>query len=149
MNGTQDGGTKRTAGKAFGTGFPNLVMHGNGDDTHKWTTLCPAPNAVFPSASNSKRGAGCIIFDTYMNQDNSADEAVTQIVGTRVSARRWFAASSTDSYLVSFDFGSGGLVTLRANADKCRSFMSMVNGKGRKLDGNRQAPNGDKKEWSF
>lgn len=145
---------KRTAGKAYGDGsdYNDILMHGNGDNTHKWTTLCPAPNAVFPTAApGNRKGAGCIIFDTYMNDDISADEAVTKAAGAMpVSTRRWFGNPDAIPYLVSFDFDKrgGGTATMRANADKCRSCENHTEG-GRYMDGNRVAPNGDKKEWAF
>jgi hypothetical protein len=154
MNGTGNGGEKRTVGKAYGdrTGYSwGFRMLGNGcGETHKWTVLCPSPNAVFPTeAVGNRRGAGCIIFDTYMDTFYPADDAVISASGQGVSSRRWFGNPSAP-YCVSFDFDKRNLggILMRAVAENCAA-NNLFWGYGSKLDGDRVAPNRDDLEWQF
>ena len=81
LNGYQEGGTRRTAGKAYGDGSQygsSMVMLGA--TGKEWTTLNPAPNAVFPQGpAGGRKGAGCMISDTYMDDSVSADLAVQKV----------------------------------------------------------------------
>jgi len=63
-----------------------LTMFGNG-----WSTLCPAPVAFYPDADPGQRkGWGCIIFDTYMDDTISATDALTMVAGgAAVTNVRW------------------------------------------------------------
>jgi len=149
MNGTTDNARKRTAGEAYdgGTDYTsNLKMDGN-----NWTTLCPAPladNAVFPdTAAGNRKGWGCIIFDTYMNQNNPASDALLKLSGCPTTDHRWFG-NSDGVYGLGFDFDKtgGAGTTMRAVADKCRNDGGS---KGRQMDGDRVTPSGDNREWSF
>jgi hypothetical protein len=152
LNGSTDNAGKRTVGKAYGNGseyVADFEMVGAGD-ARKWTTINPAPNAVFPAGAVGRKGAGCIIFDTYMDDAFSADLAVQKVsVNAPVSARRWFDNGS-GKYLVSFDFDShaAGSITLRAEADCCKNKNPATYGSTRKLSGDRQTY-GEDKEWSF
>ncbi len=149
MNGTTDSTRKRTAGEAYedGNGYTNNVkMDGN-----DWTTLCPAPladNAVFPdTTAENRKGWGCIVFDTYMSEDNSANEALIKQSGCPTSNHRWF--DNADGYYgLGFDFDKtgGATTTMRAVADKCRNKGGT---EGRRMDGNRVTPSGDNRESSF
>jgi hypothetical protein len=156
MNGTRNNGTKRTVGKAYGdgTGYSQdfkMLANASGH-THKWTVLCPSPNAVFPSeAAAPPRGCGCIIFDTYMDHFFVANDAVVTESGTEaLSDRRWFGNAS-GPHLVSFDFDKriGGFITMRAVAAKCLSMDRFGFGLGRPMDGDRVKPNEDDKVWGF
>jgi hypothetical protein len=149
MNGVTDGALRRTAGEAYDnkTGYTgNLTMSGN-----PWTTLCPAPladNSLFPetAVSETRKGWGCILFDTYMNTTNSANDALTVVSGCPITNRRWFG-NADGYYGVGFDFDKtgGSNTTLRAVADRCRNKGIQ----GRAMDGDRVQPNNDDKEWSF
>jgi len=149
MNGNADNARKRTAGEAYenGNGYTNNVkMDGN-----DWTTLCPAPladNAVFPDiTAENRKGWGCIIFDTYMSQSYSANDALLKQNGCPTSNHRWFG-NADGKYGLSFDFDKtgGAATTMRGVADKC---LNDGNGGGRKLDGDRVKPNEDNRDWSF
>jgi hypothetical protein len=155
LNGTCEVGTKRNVGKAYGDGTPyasGFRMIGNGSgQTHKWTVLCPSPKALFPAETvGARRGAGCIVFDTYMNMDNAADEAVIVESGAGgCSARRWFG-NARGAYGISFDFdrrNSGGIL-MRAVAEKCaaKGFWPIPSCN---LDGDGIQPNLDDREWDF
>jgi len=142
-------GKKRTAGGAYesGSGYTaNLRMGGN-----SWTTLCPSPMldaAVFPTTSPGvRKGWGCVIFDTYMNDTISAQDAVVKLSGCPTSNFRW-VGTAAGNYIVGFDYDNtaGSGATMRAVSDKCKN--QDADG-GRKLDGNRQKPNGDDRDWSF
>jgi len=141
MNGTEDSATLRPATEAYagGAGYSaSLTMFGNG-----WSTLCPAPVAFYPDADPGQRkGWGCIIFDTYMDDTISATDALTMVAGgAAVTNVRWLGNGS-GSFALGFDFDNcaGGGLTLRANADKC---LHSGSGWGRELDGNGVQPNGD------
>ncbi|MFH1232163.1 MAG: hypothetical protein V1709_11785, partial [Planctomycetota bacterium] len=154
MNGTTDLAKKRTAGEAYdgGIGYTaNLAMKGN-----NWTILCPAPmvdDAVFPEPSVDKRkGWGCVIFDTYMNDTVSADSALKKLSGGNTSNHRW-AGNSYGKFILGFDYEEGQniLTEMQAVGKECRN--SDPDG-GRRLDGDRIKPNDvdtkpDNKEWSF
>ncbi|HUS45418.1 MAG TPA: hypothetical protein VM219_05245, partial [Phycisphaerae bacterium] len=153
LNGSADGATKRTVGKAYGNGSEYeayFEMVGAGD-ARKWTTINPAPNAAFPAvAVGGRKGAGCIIFDTYMDESQLPNLAVQKTAGGPVvSDRRWFANGS-GRYLVSFDFEShaAGSVTMKGEADFCKNKNPATYGSTRKLSGDRQTY-GEDKEWSF
>lgn len=120
-------------------------------DGNSWTTLCPSPiteNAVFPMMSPGQRkGWGCIIFDTYMNDTISATEALTNINGNPTSNYCW-AGRNEGKFILGFDFDNTmpALTTMQAVAEKCRNKDSDG---GRALDGNRTIPNKDNYEWSY
>lgn len=163
MNGTTDAQKRRTAGEAWdgGTGYyvnpryhvVNAKMAGN-----KWTTLCPSPMAddpVFPDVGPGPRfGWGCIVFDTYMKDDIAATSALVRVVGGPTSDHRW-GKETADSggtkfgrFFLGFDYDktSAAATTMRAVADHCKN--KDPNG-GRELDGDRQTPHKDNKEWSY
>ncbi len=148
MNGSVDGGSRRCAGEAYegGTDYADdLRMFGN-----DWTTLCPAPLAVFPASSpGSRKGWGCIIFDTYMDDSYAAAQAVTKLSGScGVSNFRW-VDNGSGKYCLGFNFDNtgGGGATMRAHADKCKNDCD--GDLGRKLDGNRIQENEDDRDWTF
>lgn len=141
MNGSSGGGNMRTAGQAYdgGSGYSTgFTMYGN-----IWTTLNPAPTDAFPHVSDNRKGAGCIIFDTYMYDGMSPSNAVMVTSGS-VSSRRWFGNGS-GSYGVSFDYDKtgGGTQQLHAEADNCYDQSN-----SRKMDGDRHTYASDK-DWSF
>jgi hypothetical protein len=152
LNGSTDSASKRTVGKAWGDGSEYVHSFTRfGGEIGKWTTINPAPNAVFPSAAvGGRKGAGCIIFDSYMDSSLSADLAVQKVsVNAPVSPRRWFANGS-GNYLDSFDFDrhAAGSITLRAEADFCKNKKPANYGSTRKMSGDRQTY-GEDKDWSF
>lgn len=139
----------RTTGKAYKEGLTwegDFVMIGQ-----DWTTLNPAPNAVFPAGPvGGRKGAGCIIFDTYMDEAHLPNMAVQKTVGGPVvSDRRWFANGS-GRYLVSFDFDShvAGGITMKGEADFCKNKKETTIGYTRKLSGDRRIYGSDW-PWSF
>jgi hypothetical protein len=152
LNGYMEDGTRRTAGKAYGDGSQYQGgMQMIGVTGKEWTTLNPAPNAVFPQESvGGRKGAGCIIFDTYMDESQLPNVAVQKTAGGPVvSDRRWFANGS-GHYLVSFDFEShaAGSITMKGEADCCKNKNPSTYGSTRKLSGDRQTY-GEDKAWSF
>ncbi len=154
MNGKTDDTTRRTAGRAWdgGTnypGWPTLNVQMDGND---WTTLCPAPmhnDPVWPASNPGDRyGWGCVVFDTYMNDNYSAASALVRVTGGPTYAHTW-AGNTYGKSILGFDFDKtgGGATTMKAEADNCRNKDGA--GKGRKLDQNRVAPNGDDRTWSY
>jgi hypothetical protein len=158
LNGTwDDDNTKRTVGKAYGDGtgyWDNLTYRGG--VVAKWTTLNPAPNAAFlqPGDPNKgRKGAGCIIFDTYMQTQPDCPPNWAVVLGTPagpVSDRWWFANESGNAFLVSFDFDAHapGGISLRAIANCCKNRNPTNYGAIRMLSGDRQTY-GQEKDWSF
>jgi len=149
MNGSSDNATKRTAGKAYdsGTGYTfHFAMYGN-----NWTTIHPAPNNVYPESTiSSRKGAGCIIFDTYMDDSITANDALTITSGS-ISTRRWIQNISY-KYGISYDFDKtgGGTQQLHAEADNCINKLSITgpSSASRKMSGDR-VNYGSDKNWSF
>jgi len=129
MTGDVDNGTKRTTGMAYGNGndyLDNMQMvsrHNN--DCHKWTTLYPVPQIVFPNTPISNRkGTGGIIFDTYMDYlaSQSANDSV-QKSGSLSVSDRWWLLNDDGFYgiLFNYDKKQGGSANMRAESEKCRS----------------------------
>ena len=151
MNGTLGGGLSRTAGKAWngGTGYStNTRMKGN-----DWTTLCPAPmanNPVFPASDPGRTyGWGCVVFDTYMHTAVAAAQALLRASGAPTYDHRW-CTSAHGGFILGFDYDKtdGTATTMRAVGQHC------VSQDGRRLDGDRVAPNDqdatpDNREWTF
>jgi len=156
MNGTRHSSERRTAGEAWNTGTSsgytaNTRMKGN-----DWTTLCPAPmlnNRWFPSNSDAvpgkRMGYGCVIFDTFMNDDFSADEVLKRESGSDIYNVRWGGIqeewlffSWLKEFHVGFDYdnvkGSGGKI--KVYGEKSRNEDDDG---GRGLDADRIAPNSD------
>lgn len=128
LNGSIDSGAKRTVKAALGNGseyFSSMKTYGN-----LWTTLGAAPLKVGKTDSNDG-GAGFIVFDTYMDDSKSANNAVTLSNGNG-SSRRWFSYSS-DNFGISFDF-DGSAPSLKANASNCLNFTQQ-GGTSRKMTG--------------
>jgi hypothetical protein len=111
------------------------------------STLCPAPQSVFPlSSAQVKARWGCILFDSYMDGSVSAGTAVVQKTGT-VGVRSW-GCNLSGSFFIDF-LHSGTGASVEALGDKCRSAGSA---QGQPLDGDGIAPmpmNGQSKEWSW
>jgi hypothetical protein len=111
------------------------------------STLCPAPQNVFPfSSAEVKTGWGCILFDSYMNGSVSAGTAVIQKTGT-VGTRSW-GSNLSGSFFIDFLY-SGTSASVEALGDKCRSAGNV---QGQPLDGDGIAPmsaDGQSKEWSW
>ena len=152
MNGSLDAGsegTRRTTGAAYDgwTYASNMVMRGS-----EWTTLAPAPVAVFPdSPPGNRRGWGCVVFDTYMDDTfASASQALVKVTGAcAVSNFRW-VDNGSGSFCVGFDFDNPvvGGTQMKAVSEKCL-HESGNSGGGSELDGDRISPNGDDKIWGF
>lgn len=161
MNGSIEVGSKRSLHGAWKPGGYDHVFDNDGnlvDYTivkfgNDWVTLCPSPVAVFPSSSpGPRKGWGCIVFDTYMDDNVAASTALTKTSGScSVSNIRWLDNGS-GKYAIGFDFDntSGGGATMTAHADKCENKAAPTGvNLGRKLDGDRVKPNGDDKTWPF
>jgi len=152
MNGKIDNREKRTAGKAWQNGIDylynnvlNVRMDGN-----DWTTLCPAPmkeSPVWPKTNpGDRKGSGCIIFDTYMN--DYWPNVVDRLSGRSTYDHNWID-NDYGPFGFRFKFGeTGGTTTMRADWEECRNYSHGII-LGRQLDGDRKAPNKDHKEWSF
>ena len=143
-------GANRTWGRATTAGGISPLLVKWGGDVSKWTTLNPAPTLpepVFPQQLVSRKGAGCIIFDTYMDDSQDPGQAVVVKTGSGVHEQRWFPNMGGYDYLVSFDFDNGG-VTMQAEADQCLNRDPVGGADKRKLSGDRQTYESDK-EWSF
>lgn len=140
MNGTQFGGTRRTAGEAWGAGadFPSAtVMDGN-----PWTTLCPAPiesNATYPQVVPQRTGSyWCgIIFDTYM--DTTITGGLKSVPGGN-SLGNWYPYTQFGSHVLGFTYY---IYSLPYQARTIRAEASGIVGGGKSMDGNRVAPNGE------
>ena len=170
LTGQRDGAINRTTGKAweaggFVTGYPvteskfwlYLGTPANPNFMAGWTTLNPATHKAFPSFGVETKGAGCIIFDSYMDDDGDDQNpnlAVRVDRGAGVSARRWFTNSDDPrrAYGVSFDFPKHGKgsITTRAEADNCLNWEIVADPPHpqRRLSGDR-VQYGSDKAWSF
>ncbi len=163
MNGKTDNSEKRTAGEAWDNNknyylhyvFPPDSMQGKVNakmDGNDWTTLCPAPmkeSPVWPQSNpGNRKGAGCIIFDTYMN-DCVEDDPVYRLSGRNITDSGWIENTKA-SFGWRFKFGStGGTTKMKADGIMCNSYHEGIINLGRELDGDRKTPNKDHKEWSF
>jgi hypothetical protein len=111
----------------------------------------PAPAPAVPSGAKAVGPtAGCILFDTYMDEDQLANMAVQQIGGAGVSDRRWIKNASGCYYLVSFDLPAhgAGSINMKGEADFCKNKKSVPYGSTRKMSGDRHTY-GEDKAWSF
>ncbi len=156
MNGSLGGGANRTARYAFlrNEYTENFVWKGNG-----WTTLCPAPEQTFPKPGSSlytdatgmRRGFGCVLFDTYLDESQSPAQAVSKLDGGGAldAGPRWFAGNQTFGIGFEFSLMESALLTMRAHSAFCVNKGS-ADGR-RKLDADSVAPNGDGKnlDWTF
>ena len=141
--GRKAGGDRRTVGQAYDSGngyVRDFEMVATDEDVAKWTTLNPAPNHTIVTTAMGK-GAGNIVFDTYMHNRVDPSDAVFPTAGS-TSARRWFGNGS-GKYGVSFDTDGFG-ISMRAEADLCRNKSSYG---ARKMSGDRQNYGKDK-DWS-
>jgi hypothetical protein len=157
MNGVIADGSLRTAGEAYadpaadyrriGPTVGSVKMDGNA-----WTTLCPAPLLQTPfypatSAAGQVKGWGCFLLDTYLDVAVPAGEAMLEPLTADCSGFRWLATPS-GGHGLGFNFekqssGFGG--SLLIDAEKVRN----AGVDGRKMDGNRIAPNGDPASMDF
>jgi len=133
MNGSLDSALKRTAGEAYGAGGYNsdFKLHGN-----DWTTLNPAVRSAFPDGvAGNRKGSGCILFDTYMDDSVPAHSAVTNVSGS-ISGLRWIDnGSGRIGITFEFDKTGGGAQEVKARADKCRNKKPVSGCDNRKLSG--------------
>lgn len=127
-------------------------------DGEDWTTLCPAPMAddeVWPpnhSNPGDRYGWGCVVFDTYMNYNISADDALTMVSGGSTYEHRW-VPNTHGKFILGFDYDKtdGTATEMHAVGTECKN---MDPSGGRMMDGDRVAPasdphNPDNKAWSF
>ncbi|MFA7054493.1 MAG: hypothetical protein WC328_15880, partial [Kiritimatiellia bacterium] len=110
------------------------------------STLCPAPQTVFPASPvEARSGWGCILFDSYMDSSVSADTAVILTAGT-VGTRSWGGNGQGHFYV---SFPHAGPASVEAIGGVCRSKGGTI---GRPLDGDAAVPmpeNGQSKEWGW
>ncbi|MEI9478895.1 MAG: hypothetical protein WCO26_20315, partial [Deltaproteobacteria bacterium] len=109
------------------------------------STLCPAPQRVFPSSPEEVNARwGCILFDTYMDISVSANIAVISTAGI-IDSRSW-KGNETGYYYIDF-IHSGASTAVEASGDKCKSVG------GSPLEGSAKAPmspvTGEPKEWGW
>lgn len=133
---------RRTAGQAYdnGEGYSSgtkFAMFGN-----DWTTLGASPRFVGKTPIVNGKGAACIVFDTFMMSDISADAAV-EITSGSGSQRCWFG-STGHKFGISFDF-TDSVPSAKAEATKCKNEVC-EGGVGRYLSGDRQTY-GQDKSW--
>ena len=106
------------------------------------TTLCPAPQQVFPtSVGGAKAKWGCILFDTYMDNSISAGTAVVPVTGT-INSRQW----GQDAFYIDFTH-NGQSGKAKAVNENCRSLGQP----SKRMDGDGKAPLivDDDKEWEW
>ncbi|MCX6034525.1 MAG: hypothetical protein NTV38_06060, partial [Chloroflexi bacterium] len=114
--------SKRRAGEAYaGALFQwNLQCTATDPTLPPWhTTLSAAPLRSGPMSIRTK-GAGYVVFDTYMNDSIAANDAVAKTGGAAsISDRRWFG-TVYGKYGISFDFTwANDNLQLRAFGTKC------------------------------
>ena len=119
-----------------------------------WTTLCPAPLAsdpVYPTSpvTEKRKGLGCVLLDTTLDNTPSAATAVVkESGGAPLSGIHWLEDTNGRFYGVGFTFdktSDNSSTTMKAVSDKIRNEGS----EGRTMDGDRVQPNTDDKQWSF
>lgn len=119
-----------------------------------WTTLCPAPLALAPvypdSTVNEKRkGFGCILLDTALDNTRPATDAVVKNSGGAVIFNtHWLEDTKGSFYGVGFTFDKttdNARTTMKAISTQIRNEGA----EGRQMDGNRIHPNNDDREWSY
>lgn len=150
MNGSLENATMRKAGLAYDGGagyYDDLDIVGNGD-----TTLCPAVVKVQPTGTVDESGSGYIEFDTYMDDDTVANEALSHIVvggNCTISNEQW-DGDAKGKYKIAFDWTGAGdfTVHMEAEAEYCTNW-TYGGHLDHRLDGNGVAPNADDKMWNF
>lgn len=151
MNGKIGNGQYRTAGEAYADGSFSGNTHMSGNN---WTTLFPAPminDPVWPDSDPGQRlGWGCIIFDTYMDDSESATNALVCDSGGPISNQSWCGDTGYGKFILGFDYNNtgGGGAEIRADATYCKDEGE------KQMDANRITPNendpeGDDKEWEY
>ena len=119
-----------------------------------WATLYPAPlavNSVYPNSAvtDKRKGFGCILLDTALNNAPPATDAVIKDSGgASISDTRWLVNSEGKFYGIGFTFdktSDTSSTTMKATSDKIKNDGTG----GRTMDGNRVQPNNDDKQWSY
>ena len=119
-----------------------------------WTTLCPAPllsNPVYPTApvTANRKGWGCILFDTALNNAYPSQIALEKFSGgAKISDIHWMTNTEGKIYGLGFIFDK--------TSDNKQTIMKTVSilirnegVSGRDMDGDRKTPNGDNKQWFY
>jgi len=174
MNGTISNGILRTAGSAYndtGVDYHTYIGPAWNDvrldfdwvtktdgsvrmDGNPWTTLCPAPLAIAPvyptsPVTENRKGWGCILLDTLLdNTPLATDAVIKEFGGAVISDTHWLKDTEGNFYGVGFVFDKtldNSSTTMKAVSDKIRNKGT----EGRAMDGNRVQPNKDDKQWSF
>jgi len=123
-------------------------------DGNYWTTLCPAPLEIAPvypasAVTENRKGWGCILLDTALdNTPLATDAVVKESGGAVISDTHWLKDSEGNFYGIGFTFDKSADIsptTMKAISDKIRNKGT----EGRQMDGNRVQPNADDKQWSF
>ncbi|NBC05577.1 MAG: hypothetical protein GVY26_00105 [Bacteroidetes bacterium] len=143
---------KRTAGEVFAGGGFQGTLQMLGEARKNWTTLHPAPLLTFPdSVASARTGSGGIVFDTFMDYNIAANQAVVKRSGSMsMGTRRWFGYTNLITrkvYGVSFDFyhPAAGTLNCRAVAEKCRNAKPAL---GRRMSGDLDTYNTNQ-DWGF
>jgi hypothetical protein len=172
MNGSIANGKFRTTGSAYNDSgvdyhtYRNVILIGitptwvtstNGTvrmDGDYWTTLCPAPIEITPtypvsSVTEKRKGFGCVLLDTTLNNTPLATEALIKESGGAFITETYLLKDTEDNfYGVGFTFDKtldNSPTTMKAVSDKIRNQGT----EGRQMDGDRVQPNTDDKQWSF
>ena len=162
MNGTLSNGVLRTAGKAYadpGVDYRriNIPLYGVGSvrmDGDPWTTLCPSPlvsSPVYPvsAITENRKGWGCVLLDTALdNTPPATDAVIKESGGATIFDTHWLKDSDGRFYGVGFTFDKtldNSTTAMKAVSDKIKNQGP----EGRAMDGNRVQPNADDKQWLF
>jgi hypothetical protein len=99
------------------------------------------------SDPGQRHGWGCIIFDTYMDDQSQADHALVCDAGGPISDQCWCGDGGYGfgEFILGFSYDNtgGGGATVRADADYCTDHG------GKQMDGNRVDGNGDDLAWEY
>ena len=123
-------------------------------DGDPWTTLCPAPlaiNPVYPASAvtEKRKGWGCILLDTALDNTSPANTAVTKVSGgATISGTHWLMNAEGKAHGIGYTFdktSDNSSTTMKTLSNSIRNHGA----DGRTMDGDRVQPNADDKQWSF
>ena len=178
MNGTVGNGNLRTAGQAYNDSTIiyrqiNPAWRFDWDDIlgrymrfvgsvkmdgDWWTTLCPAPLEIAPvypasPVNENRKGWGCVLLDTALDDTPPAKDAMVKTLGgVIISDEHWLKDTEGNFYGIGFTFDKSldnSTATMEALSDKIRSKIKDIFSGPRQMDGDRVQPNTDDKQWSY
>jgi len=108
-------------------------------------------DSVYPAlaVTEKRKGWGCILLDTILDNTPPAADALVKVSGGAViTDTHWLKSADGNYYGVGFTFdktNNNSPTTMKAVSDKIRSQGTG----GRQMDGNRVQPNNDDHQWSY